>query len=243
MSYLFSFFRVKRILPSLLFILSILAPGILLAVDNKALSDMFDSYEESTDIFILQMYEREWENAEKTARELGRQSAIIHELGIQEDISVWKYYASNLRNHCAELEQAAHQKDFVEATHLVAILISHIELIQSANPLWLDYHLSTQIELLESSIDAKDAEVARDAAEVIHTSAAKIALSVMNAGNIYRHTRWLSNIQQINGLGDTILGEVNRNEWQKIPEKLSHIKHIVQKWHSSFRPHTSGLSK
>lgn len=235
--------RIKLILPALLFILSSMAPGMLLAVDNETLSNTFNNYEASTDTFILQMYNREWEDAAKTAQNLGRQSDAIYEMAMLEDIPVWKNYASNLRNHCLELEQAANQKDIVEATRLIAILISHIELIQSANPLWLDYHLSTQIALLENSIVLKDAEVARDAAEAIHTSATKIALSVMNAGNRYSHTRWLSNIQQINGLGDAILGEVNRSEWQNIPEQLFHIKHIVQKWHNSFLLHTSGQTK
>lgn len=217
----------------LVFILGLM-PATVLAIENDLLTTIFKNYEESTNLFIQQMHKGEWESAQSVAVELGVQSAFIHQLAVKEDIQVWENYASNLRNHCRELEHAAQQQNVVQATRLVAILIGHIEQIQSANPLWLDFHLSSQLNILEKSIRLKDAGAARDSAEAIHTSATKIALSVMSAGDMYHHTRWLSNIQEINGLGDAILGEVNQGKWEDVGEKLAHIRHIIGKWQSSF---------
>ena len=199
------------------------------------ISTLFNNYQRSMNSYVQALSRNDWQSAYQKATQLKEQSEHLHQLGIESGNKVWEYYASNLLHHCIELTETslAHQK--AESIYLVAVLIGHIDQIQSSNPFWLRHHVGLQIRILEDALVSRNKAEARNAAEVIHTAANKILLSVTSSPGSYKHSYWTGNIIRMNGLGDQILGEVNQGDWDDIPAKLSHIKHIYDKWSSSFQ--------
>ncbi|MBL7047971.1 MAG: hypothetical protein ISR96_00380 [Nitrospira sp.] len=204
------------------------------ATDNATLSTLFEKYEVTMDQYIKDITSGEWNRAYANANSLINQSKTLHDLAIADQNEIFEYYASNLYHHCLELRNVSMNKNAVEAIYLINILLGHIEQIQAANPFWLKEHVRNQILILEKAISVHDKNAVRDSAEIIHTSAIKITLSALNP-NVYMHTRWLSNVVGINRIGDEIIGDVNNDNWDNIKDKFIHIKHIFNRWYSSFK--------
>ncbi len=211
-----------------------LIPQIVPAIENSRLTNVFSTYDKAIDDYISAFTSPDWKKAETLANQLSQRTKELHDLALSAQNKTWEYYSSNLINHGDELLKATRRKDKVEITYLISIHISHLAQIQSANPRWLREHVIGQISNIEEGILTRDRKSVRDAAENIHTSAIKIILSVSNTQAIYKHTRWLGNINSINQLGDEIIGEVNHNNWAGISPKLNRIKHLVTRWTDSF---------
>lgn len=212
-------------------------------VENVFLTHLFLHYETDTnrlvDLLSTMMNTggppNAWGQVHQLAVVLREQSAYLQTLGKRTHNLTWEYYASNLYNHCLELEEAAKLGDGRESIFLVAILVNHLGQIQSANPQWLKWYLNKQIRILDTGIDLKDQGTVRDAAEIIHTSAGKILMSASVMPELYVHQNWQRNMQQLNRLGDIILGDVNRGDWEKVQENTILIKHLYLRWANSFK--------
>ncbi|MBF0141291.1 MAG: hypothetical protein HQL74_13560 [Magnetococcales bacterium] len=213
------------------------------SVDNKVLSQLFQSYETDTKtlVRVLSAMIRKgetpdlWDEAHKITISLRDQSSHLLELGKHNHNPTWEHYASNLYHHCLELEEAIQHGNGEENILLVAILISHLGQIQSANPRWLKWYLNNKLQTIFTGIDSRDKEAVRDAAEILHESASKILLSASVVPEVYTHQNWRRNIHQVNELGDTILGDVNNGNWEKAMENAYLIKHIYLRWAGSFK--------
>ncbi|MBF0382056.1 MAG: hypothetical protein HQL69_13615 [Magnetococcales bacterium] len=215
-----------------------------ITISNSQLTELFNDYEAETDTLVgilANMMKnggdnsRQWTKVHKIAVTLGKKSYHLMKLGILDDNPTWEHYASNLYHHCQELEEAALQKDGKESIFLVAILVSHIGQIQSANPKWLRWYLGDVVKTLEKGIANRDKDSSRDASEILHTSATKILLSASIAPEVYKDTNWRRNISQINGVGDAILGAVNKDHWDGAQEQALLIKHILSRWVEGFK--------
>ena len=211
--------------------------------DNVGLTQLFLRYEADTSNLVDALSTMMatggtptlWNQARQVAVNLKQQSFHLLQLGKHHHNPTWEYYASNLYHHCLEMEEAILRNDGRESIFLIAILVSHIGQIQSANPRWLVWYVGEQIHILESGIKNRDKVSARNASEIIHTSANKILLSASIVPEVYTHLNWRRNIVQLNGLGDTILGEVNQEDWQRTKKKVDLIKHLYLRWKNSFR--------
>ncbi|HIJ82837.1 MAG TPA: hypothetical protein HPQ00_01390 [Magnetococcales bacterium] len=194
----------------------------------------FSNYEQTLDRFVRALDARQWPEVLSLTQSLTQQSQQLLHIGRQANNPSWTYYSSNLYHHCLEMEQAATQKNGVESIYLFSTLLNHLDQIQSSDPFWLRHHIRRQLEILEQGIAAKNLDAVRDAAEIIHTSANKIILSISSSPKTYQHTYWKNNIIVINRLGDTIIGETNQGDWSKVAENLFHIQHVLEKWFDSF---------
>lgn len=222
-------------------------PVLISKVDNPLLSRLFLRYEADTKILveflsgmmIKGVSPSRWEEVRRLAVDLREQSSYLLKLGRRARNPTWEYYASNLYHHCLELEEVAQAGNGRESIFLAAILISHLGKIQSANPQWLKWYLNEQMSILFNGIENRDKETVRDAAEVMHESASKILLSASIVPEQYAHHNWQRNVHQINELGDTILGDVNRGDWEKAHDNATLIRHIYLRWANSFKesPH------
>lgn len=203
-------------------------------IGNATLTRLFVEYEQNIHSYIEKVTQQQWAESGIIAESLHKQSKHLIDLSKLSQNPVWEFYASNLTHHCTELIDANLAKDQVEIHYLIAILIDHIGQIQAVNPNWLREHIADQIQQIKEGLLRKENNRVRDAAETIHTSASKIVLSAVLARNAYKHIYWQTTIVQINRLGDTIIGEVNANNWQHIPKHLIHIEHLYGKWANSF---------
>lgn len=210
------------------------------ASSHRSMVKIFSNYQLTTDQFVHHLIDKNWDDALTATNSLIEQSAYLLDLGKQRHNSTWTYYANNLYNHCLELSKIVQEHNGVDAVYIVTILLNHIGQIQSSNPRWLRSYLNEQINLLEQGFQARDRYMVRNAAEIIHSSADKIILSVSSSEHVYRHTYWKGNIAVINRLGDAIIGEVNQGNWQDVGSKIQHIKHIIKKWSDSFYPLPEG---
>lgn len=213
------------------------------SVGPEDLSRLFQNYKTDTlalvDVFATMMTAGGtpplWAQAHEIVVRLEKQSSWLLTLGRKNRNPTWEHYASNLYHHCLELQETTQRGDARESLLLAAILISHIGQVQSANPRWLVWHVSEQLRILQTGIQSRDKDTVRDAAEIIHESANRILLSASVVPEVYRHQNWRRNIHQINGLGDTILGDVNQGEWEKVLENAILIEHIFLRWAESFK--------
>ncbi|MBF0211993.1 MAG: hypothetical protein HQM00_00370 [Magnetococcales bacterium] len=207
------------------------------AIDNDTLNVAFERYERRIDLFIRHMTQQSWIEAELTAISLTELGEELLTLGKAENIPTWEYYASNLTHHGQELQEACKRQDSHEAVYLIATLINHLGEIQSAIPVWLLEHLRKQILELEQGIANQNHKTTRNAAEVIHNSAHKIILSASTSRQSYRHTRWLTNLLDLNRLGDQLVGgESHGDDWTAYEGHMKRIQSIYATWKDGFHP-------
>lgn len=211
-------------------------PGPAAAVPNSQLSELFTRYEQHLDDFIAALTEKDWGRADERAGDLIGLSRELMRMGRSEQNTTWEYYASNLLHHAEELQEVSWKQESREAIYLVSTIIHHIGEIQAAIPVWLLDYISRQIQELEDAVAARDRKRMRDAAEVVHNSAHKIILSAIISRHSYRHTRWLTNFQEINRLGDQLVGGVDGNDWLSHEENLKRIQSIFATWKDGFHP-------
>lgn len=204
------------------------------ATEYSELNGLFDHYDHTIEKLVRALVGKKWHEALAITQSLTDQSRNFLDMGRKNKNPTWTYYASNLFHHCLELEQIVGRNDGVAATYIVAILIDHIAQVQSSNPYWLRQYLNQQVATLEAGLAKHNHDAVRNAAEIIHTSANKIVLSISSAPKTYRHTYWKSSVVVINKLGDDIIGEVNQNDWSLVPGNLNRIKHALQRWNESF---------
>ncbi|MEO5377633.1 MAG: hypothetical protein H7832_07630 [Magnetococcus sp. DMHC-6] len=212
------------------------------AMRNANLTLLFNQYQTTLDQFIHELSKRSWQQAENQASSLLEQSQNFLKLGLQNENHTWEYYASNLVHHCLELQEAVKGEDSVEAIYLTAILLSHIGQIQSSVPRWLADYMNDQIQIIETSLQTRNTKAVRDAAEIIHDGASKIIFSISSAPHEYTHTRWVTNIEDMNRLGDALLGEVNDGQWENSKQKLEQIRFLYHQWVTSFQPPTMDVT-
>ncbi|NGZ05977.1 MAG: hypothetical protein G8237_06430 [Magnetococcales bacterium] len=210
--------------------------GQALVVDNARLSQLFVRYERQLDAFIVALTHQEWSDADDHAEELIALGKELMWLGRGEQNSTWEYYASNLVHHGQELQDACWKQDSREAIYLVSTLINHLGEIQAAVPVWLLDHLEKQVHTLEDAMANRDRRAIRDAAEVIHSAAHKIILSASTSRQSYRHTRWLTNLLEINRLGDLLVGDAPGEDWAAYEGYLRRIQSIFVTWKDGFHP-------
>ncbi|MBF0628262.1 MAG: hypothetical protein HQL91_08570 [Magnetococcales bacterium] len=203
---------------------------------NATLSEKFTLYDETMHQFIVAMIRNKWTLAEELAKALTDQGEVFQSLGHEENNATWEYYASNLTHHGQELQEACRERNGIEAVHLIATLGNHLGEIQSAIPVWLLEHLGQQITILEQGIENHDPKRTRDAAEILHNAAHKIILSASTSRQSYRHTRWLTNLLDINRLGDEMVGEVHNEDWDGRRQNLQRIKALYASWKDGFHP-------
>lgn len=212
------------------------------SIDLKALDDVFFRYEKTTNALIEAMDSHDWDKMAKLAKRITQQSQHLKILGGMRKNSSWIYYASNLFHHSLELVHTIDDRDGVEAMKIIITLVSHIGQIQSSHPVWLRHSVWGQVKALKKGIDHRDRGMVRNAAEVIHTSANKILLSVISSPKPYRHTYWKGNIIVINRLGDAIIGNVNRGDWSEVSEHFKRVVHMISRWSDSFYlPYEGGV--
>ena len=226
----------KKTLRLCLALTMLLYPSWAVSIENDMLTEAFEEYEAKIAAYVTAYSADDWESAMSNAVNLRALSQRLNGLARQDKNSLWESYSSNLYHHSLELIQASERKDPIASTYLVAIHLSHLQEIQSANPRWLREYVTENIRIMERSIALRDQQAVRDAAEIVHASAIKILMSVGAGEEVYVHTRWLATITQVNSLGDEILGEVNQGRWDKIQDKVKHIKYIIAKWTDSFVP-------
>lgn len=206
-----------------------------LAVDNPTFTKLFQEYDASLDAFVKTLVAADWAKAKPQADDLEAKSNNLRQLAEKDANKNWLFDVTNLYHHSQELQEAVKEKNGVESVYLVSTLISHIGYIQAANPLWLKEYIGQQIKVAEAGIPAKKQEETRDAAEIIHTSANKIVLSAGTMKEVYAHTRWLDDVREMNGLGDSIIEDVNKGDWNAPVEKLVKIKLAYDKWVKAFK--------
>ncbi len=227
----------RIILLSLLFILPmLLSAGNTFGIPNVVMSEVFTKYKSTINNFIISITTPSWNDATTLSQDLIQQGQELKDFGKQANNATWEYYASNLINHSMELQIACKNHDSVEAIHLLTILTNHIGEIQSSIPVWLQEYIGIQIETLKQSIANKDQKLTRDTAEILHTSAHKIILSASTSRQSYRHTRWLTNILDLNRLGDELLSDANQNDWETHTQHLKRIESLYVSWKDGFHP-------
>lgn len=205
------------------------------ALDNATFDKLFSEYDESLETFVTALTSGNWSGANTEAAKIVAQSKHMMELAKKDTNKNWIYDVTNLYHHSEELKEASEEKDAVESVFLVGILAAHIGYVQSANPKWLLEEVGKKIAVMEKGITEKNREATRDAAEIVHSSSNKIVLSSGTMKHIYVHTRWLGDIRKLNGWGDSIIGEVNSNDWKSPAKKLPKIKRAYGKWKKAFK--------
>ncbi|MBF0427469.1 MAG: hypothetical protein HQL94_00990 [Magnetococcales bacterium] len=225
----------------LLLVIFMLAPMLLPAantfgVSNNVLNEKFDLYEKTLQQLITAITQTSWSESEHLALSLTHQGQELLALGHTDNNAIWEYYASNLIHHGVELQEASKKHDTLEAIRLFATLTNHIGEIQSAIPAWLLDYLNQQIKILEQGIAEHDPKRIRDAAEILHNAANKIILSASTSRQSYRHTRWITNILDINRLGDELVGDINNDDWDTRKQHLQKIKTLYATWKDGFHP-------
>jgi len=210
-------------------------PALAITYDNATFTQTFGSFEGTVEQFVEVLVNQDWQQAKSLAENILQQSQALKEMAEADDNNLWLFDATNTWHHSEELLEAIDGKDAVEAVYLVGTLTAHIGYIQSNNPLWLREHIRGQIDLIEQGIKNKDQEMTRNAAEITHVSANKIVLSAGLQKDLYKHTRWLTDVRQMNRLGDHIIGAVNSGDWQSPLDDLQQIKLSFNKWDKSFK--------
>lgn len=205
------------------------------AVDNSTFTQIFDKYQSTLNEFVKQLIARNWAAAQTLSDDIEVQSLNIKKLSEQDTNNNWRFDAGNTYHHAQELKDAAKSKDAVECVYLVGTLVAHIGYVQAGNPKWLLHELGTQINNVEKAIKDKNKDAARDAAEIIHTSANKIVLSAGVQKEVYTHIRWLDSVRQLNHWGDEIIGMVNQGNWAGPQELIPKIRLSYTKWEKSFK--------
>lgn len=200
----------------------------------EVIDRLFLDYDQTLDHLIAALDTKQWPDIQTITKSLTQQSQQFLRIGRRDGNPTWTYYSSNLYHHCLEMERSANEKNSIELFHLAAILLNHIEQIQSSDPYWLRHYIHQQLDILEQGLKTHNLPSVRDSAENIHTSANKIILSISSFPQAYQHTYWKSNIIAINRLGDAIIGEITQGNWSRVSEHLVHIKHVLEKWTDSF---------
>ncbi|MBF0306213.1 MAG: hypothetical protein HQL41_11255 [Alphaproteobacteria bacterium] len=227
--------NVRRISVAGFLAFTILTPNSARALDNAVFTKSFVDYEEAVDRFVKLLVTADWAKAEPVASEIEVKSKMLKELGEKDTNQLWLFDVTNLWHHSKELIDAVKSKEATECVYLVGTLTSHIGYIQAANPLWLRGYLSDQMKALEDGIQTKNQQKARDAAEILHVSAAKIILSAGLQNDLYVHIRWLPDVREVSRDGDSIIEQVNGNDWEGPKAGLAKIKAAMAKWDKAFK--------
>lgn len=202
------------------------------------MNDYFSQMERQIEETIHAITRQEFAEAEQSALVLVQLFARLKEaemVHIPLDNSGWYYFSTNLYNHANELVRAMRHRNAVEGVHLLATMMHHQGELQATVPYWLRGYLQGQLQQLQHGVVQHNADMVRNAAEILHVSSSRLLMSATARPDAYRHTRWVGSISFINQLGDQIIPLSEQGQWEQITSLSAEISFLLQRWFDSFR--------
>jgi hypothetical protein len=203
------------------------------AVDNAALSEMVEGYNETLEKYADALLSQNWNAVKKAAKSLLEKSEEVHSMG--KGNKEWLNESGLLVSHSKELIGLAGEKDGEESFFMAAGLYLHFQLLKATNPRWVIAHIENEIEEISEAIEKKDKGEAIEAAEHIHLGATCAAISGSIMKQKFANTRWIKDAHKMGMAGEEIHEAANEGNWDEAEKHLAGVKKIHKKIKGSLK--------